>query len=205
MMTTSDALVAVAVSSPDREALEESRTYASTSLEQIRDLPCVSLEDEQTITELLYVVRQEIKDLDSKRTSITKPLNVAKRAVDALFYPALGPFKEAERILRDKLRSAAEAREASNRAALTEAMAASELPSSCATHLQRVDDSEGPDGVSYRFEWAFTVSDLDKVPREWLSVDHSAVKIYLRRYKDSEHVPEIPGLVFHKKATVVCR
>ena len=201
------ALVAVLVTSDRREAIRSEEAETASTLEGLRDFPCDTPDDEADLAEILGAIKAKAKELEAMRTSITGPLNAAKRAVDALFKPAAEAMAEAERIIKAKLAHAAERREAANRAALERAQQAARAGDSASASAALAEVSTGkPAGVSFRHTWDFTLDDLDKVPRKWLTLDRSAVHIYLRGY-DGKPVdpPPVPGLTFKKSTNVTAR
>ena len=61
-------------------------------------------------------------------------------------------------------------------------------------------------GITVREDWDYSVVDFDKVPREFLCVDHSAMQIHIKKAKQSGNDPEvIPGIKFEKKTSTIAR
>lgn len=189
-----EALVAIVVDTETREGLAKQASKADTMLDALR-----ALEDEREIAEFLTCIKSEAKELEDKRTSITKPLHQAKTAVDALFRPAKQFYLEAEAILKSKLAEIQAQREALRLQAINDSARGEH------TALTNMAAAEKIEGISYRYGWEYDIENLDEVPREWLTLDHSKVKIYLRKFTNSDVVPPVPGLNFNRSRSVVAR
>ncbi len=205
-MTQPNASAAIALLVP-QDHQEEIRTHytsAQGTLEALEAWPCETVKDEQDLGEMLGAVKGQFNAWEEKRTSITKPLLEAKRAVDSLFKPMLDTLARAERIIKDKLAAAHVRRMEANAAAQAQAgqLAQAGNPQAASQELAKVQVVQAPPGVQFQEGWDFTVEDLDAVPRAWLSVDHSKVRIYLRDYSKSQTVPPVPGLRFFRSPIV---
>ena len=206
--TPESPIMAVLVTPATRaEAAQEAQETAAT-LAQLRDWPCATAQDERDLADFLTALKDKMKDLDGKRTAITGPLNQAKRAVDALFKPALDAMAEAEAIIKGKLADAATRRNQLAQAALAQASRAAQVGDTrgAATALataSQAQEAAPPPGVTYRYTWDAQLGDIDQVPREWLSVDWSKVRLYTVHHQASETIPPVPGLVFTRKPIVV--
>ena len=140
--------------------------------------------------------KSKAKQLDGKRQEITKPLNEALRAVNALFKPAIVFYEKCERVMKLKIsaahaRSQAEARKALNEA--SDAAASGDGPA-VTTALQAHESAEGfseVDGVQYRSVWKFEVADLKLVPREYLQADLQRIQNVVVHKKGETSIPGI--------------
>lgn len=210
MTDQTTALTSILVSPEVQAETRGEHTQAQETLAALRAWPCETPADESALAEILQAIKGKWKVLEDKRTTVTKPLNAAKRAVDALFKPALDALADAETIIKTKLAEAQSRRLEANARAMEAAKAAGMAGNSqgAGQALAALDLTKAPAGTHYRYTWDFTVEDLDQVPREWLSVDHSKVRIYLRQFQNSEVIPDparVPGLRFFRDATVVSR
>lgn len=203
-----EALTAILVTPRSRADLRAAEGEASPDvLDSLRAYPCETPEDEATLAEILHSIKDRAKDVEEMRTSITGPLHVAKRAVDAMFKPVKEALEKAETIIKGKLGEAHSRREEANRRALVAAAGLARVgdTASAASALATVDKSKA-EGVSYRTTWSCGIVDATMVPRKWLTVDVAAVKEYLAVYNGTEREPEpVPGLVFTKSVSVAAR
>jgi hypothetical protein len=203
-----EALTAILVTPPRRASLREAEAEASAEvLAGLRAYPCETPDDEAALADILHSVKARAKEVEEMRTTITGPLNAAKRAVDGLFKPALSAMAEAEAIIKSKLAGAHERREAANRARLEAAAASARAGDTMAASRSLAEVSTAkPEGVSFRCTWTHVVEDVALVPREWLTVDGSKVKIHLAKFNDGHREPEpVPGLRFIKTTGVIAR
>lgn len=186
-----------------QQELTPETTAAGRSLELLRAWNIGSLEQMTQAADVLKATKRKIKDLDDKRTGITKPLLEAKRRIDDLFMPAITAYKEAERILKTKIGAYAAEREQERAAAMQQAAdqyAAGGSPTDPIPEPARVQ------GVTTRQVWDFRVEEPDKVPRELCSPDPTKIKEAIW-YADTPHNPPqaIPGVVFYLRDDVRVR
>lgn len=92
-------LMVLNVKRPD-EALFKS---SERMLEAAREWKITDPETALAAGDDLKAIKTLAKQIEAKRTAITGPLNKALREVNALFKPAKGWLKEAERLLKDEL------------------------------------------------------------------------------------------------------
>ncbi len=180
-------------------ALRSEAAGNADALAPLEALEITSAADLAFAGELLTSAKSRWKELEEKRTAITRPINEAKRQVDALFAPAQEPLKRAEGILKAKIAAYTIAQQA----AQTEAMLAVSAGEAGAT---LVVPSAPPPGVSVRSVWDFEVTDDAAVPRELLSVDEAKVRKAIW-YADTERAAPrpIPGLRFFLRGKVTVR
>lgn len=158
-------------------------------------------EDEIEAGELLVSVVADRKRIDGQRTSITKPINEAKRAVDVLFAPVLDTLKRCEALLRSKVAEAATRRELANAQALDAARLASETGNgSIGEALAQIVDRPELAGVSFREDWTFDVIEFDSIPRRFMTIDEDEI---LSEIKAGAR--EIPGLRIYSTRTPIVR
>lgn len=203
-------LTAVVVPPERQAAIKAEESEAMAALEGLRDWPVNTPQDEESAAELLIAVKSKWRDIDAQRKTITGPLHQAKKAVDALFKPALGFYSDAERILKGKLAEASNRREEAKRAAMMAAQASAAAQDANATHghlaaARAAEAQQAPAGISFRESWDFEVEDPTAVPLAFKSVDAGKVNAFLDQYKHSETVPAVPGLRFFKRKSVVAR
>lgn len=148
--------------------------------------------------DLLRLAKDRRTELEEKRTSITRPMNEAKRAVDALFAPVTKPLERAEAILRSKI--------AAYQIAQTERTEAAMLEVAAGSSTALVVPDAMPDGVTVRELWDYEVTDEAAVPARFLSVDDSKVRKHMA-FADTERTPPVavPGLRFFRRGRTIIR
>lgn len=180
------------------------QTKVSQVLAWLRDVFMVV--DQATLDQagtLVKSAKERWKDLETKRTSITKPLLEAKRGVDQLFKPVLDQYAEAEQVLKAKIGAYAAQREA-ERAAAMQASAAEYQAGGTPTEM--IPEPPKTAGITTRQLWDFTVELPDLVPRELCSPDPDKIKAAIW-YADSPHTPPQPiaGVKFFLRDQVTVR
>jgi hypothetical protein len=159
-------------------------------------------------TDLVKTVKTRHDELEAKRTSITKPLNEAKRQVDALFAPALQPLKQAEAWLKTEITRYTIAQRASNEAAMQSVAAATQAGDvvAAAAALAVMHDMPHASGVNVKEYWDFEVVDAGAVPRDFCSPDPLLLKEWIQYADDKHQAPiSIPGVRFFRSGTVTVR
>lgn len=139
------------------------------------------------------------KDIDEKRTTITKPMNKAKRDVDALF-GALKDIEKALEVVEAKLLTYDRAQMKAQQEALAtaqEAAAKGDALAAAAAIDSLPTIVEGA-GHTIRPTLAYTVTDLSKVDVKFLCVNEAAMKAYIKEWEKSGsiEVPTEAGLMF---------
>lgn len=162
-------------------------------------------EDEQFLADVRQHIAERVKALEAQRKTIAVPLDQAKKAVDALFRPARQAYEQLDDFIRAKLGEVETARREAARLAQAEAKRLAEN----GTFVELPVAQAKPEGVKYVESWVLDSVDLFALVRatltrpDWLcflKLDEAAVKAYLKTYKDSSVVPEVPGLTFKKVA-----
>ena len=135
-------------------------------------------EEEQMIAAVLRGVKDKHDFADEKRKTITKPLNDAMKATNALFKPSLEAYKEVEKLLKDKIADYIARKQQANTAAL-HAAAAAATPEQAVRAIESTSPVAPPGGVSIRYQWKFEVVDPNAVPRELCSPDDKKIQAAL--------------------------
>jgi hypothetical protein len=186
-------------------ALMLQRSEALTALEILKARPCETPEHEQFFSDARLRAKLIAEQIEEKRTAITRPLLAAKNGVDDLFTPTRRAWESIADLCKSKIQAAQQARLEAAARAREEAMrlaAEAAPPVQVAQALARVPETSTPQGVSVGAEWVVDSYDFDQIPREWLTIDWSKVKIHCAAHKKSEHIPPVPGLTFKRQATV---
>jgi len=171
-MSNSEAIVQA------KEALVHLPPVTEEWLAGLREFVINTDEDEQFVATLLRSVKDKHDFGDEKRKTITKPLNDALRATNALFKPALESLKEVEALLKGKISDYVARKQAANVAALHAASQAA-TPEQAVRAIDMTAPVAPPQGVSVRYVWRLEVVDPDAVPREFCSPDDDKIKAAL--------------------------
>lgn len=169
---------------------------------QLEALPVMTDDEEKFAVTLCKEIKGQHDELETQRKTITKPLNDAKKATDALFKPALDALKQAEQILKSKLAAYAKEKEQRNVAALEQARQAP-TAQGAQQAIARVAPVVAPQGVSVRQVWKFTVTDENAVPRELCSPDPKKIAAAFQ-VVNGQPVP-VPGVRWYQEDSVTVR
>jgi hypothetical protein len=162
-------------------------------------LPVIESED---VAAVVRSVRDEmhrrIQDLEEKRKGVTAHLVAATNAVNALFRPVREPLEALKALCKERLDAWETSKIAAERAAqaAARALAAQGQVNAAAVVLEagQAQASTAPRA----WEVDMPNVDFDQVPREYLTVDWSKVKIHCRTYAKSEEIPAVPGIPFKR-------
>lgn len=183
--------------------LAEKNSEAKKLAPMLRAKPCSTPEQYKWCSEQFATLRAIRNGLEEQRTNITKPMNAAKRAVDALFSP-IKMFDECIEILDTKLR-------AYDRAQLQNEAAALKLAADAASRGDIAGASAAIDALAPVVEGAghstgrtlsFRVTDFSQVSDTFKCIDEAAVKAVIRAWEKSGAVepPVYAGLEFELDA-----
>jgi len=203
MKPTESQLTALLITSEGKNQIQVAFQEASDTLQGVQSFPCEVDSDVADLSEILGVVRARLKELEEDRTSITKPLNAAKRAVDAFFNPTIKLLEKAEETIRQKINTFASTREQARQKALAEAREAARLALPPPVPVLALEPPPVPSGIYFKPVWTWAVADIHQVPREFLMVNPMAVEALLAPFKDSEQVPQVPGFTFTREQRLV--
>lgn len=190
----------------EREELELQEKEARDVLEGFRSFEILSDEDYQFVGETLREVKGVYKQIEERRKKVTAPLNEALKEFRAWYQPALAVLENTEALLKRKLADYDTAQRERARLAMEAAAEASRQGDFDAAHAasQGIVSAPQAKGITVTRRWDYRLVDLSLVPREFLCLDHSAVKIYLKAAgKDTP--TQIPGLEFFETESVTAR
>jgi hypothetical protein len=151
------------------EGIEATETYGVITL----------VRDADEATAVLSDVQARIRTLESKRDEIVYPLKEVIKRVNALFKPALDTYQQSKDFLKGLIRAEVDARLAQQRAAL--ALPVPDVRAALAV---------APVQAATRQVWQFEVTDIEKVPRRFMTIDGVAIKNAL---KNGETIDGIKG------------
>lgn len=187
-----------------KEEIVPEQTTLQQRLAWIRDV--FQIADQPTYDQaggLAKAAKARWKELEDKRTGITKPLLEAKRNVDALFKPLQDAYLEAETLLKTKIGAYAARVEAERAQAMQRS---AEEYAAGGTPTDVIPEPAKTAGVSTKQVWDFTVENPDLVPRELCSPDPEKIRAHIW-YADTPKTPPrpVPGLAFVLKNQVMVR
>lgn len=202
----------------DLVRMEEARAAARRheeenlrSWEVIEGYKITNAAEQEQARELLLAVKEELDRQEEVRTSFVKPLNDVVRTINAYFKPALDHLKKSEVVLKEMIGRFVLQQREEQRKLLQAAAAAMETTTAvqvaagrdpAKTLMQAAQDAAAPKlaGVTVREVYDWEVVDEALVPREYLTVDASAVGKAVRA-----GTREIPGLRIFKTTSVIAR
>lgn len=194
------------------DTITELQAVLNFAQKQHATLDAIEIQDDKTrdlVVEMSRAVKGRLDDIDARRRSITDPLNRAKRATDDLFRPVLTRLREMHAALRARVSEYETNKAAAHREALEQAASAAQggdtATATAALAIARDAAPSAPSsGLSLRSTWDWDVEDFEKIPREYLTVDKGALKIYLNNLPKGTE-PDIPGLRFREHKIPVIR
>jgi predicted DNA-binding protein len=187
-----------------QEMLVRAQQYQQ-ELVALQEFQIEDAEDFSTASEILREVKSIAKEVESRRRKVTDPLNAAIKEFGKWYKPALDTLLTMEGVLKSKISEYTERQRVANEAAMRAAAAAARAGNFEAAHeaSKGIVEEARAQGITTREVWQYEIEDLSQVPREYLALDHSAVKIYLKQ-AGAEPKP-IPGLRFFKQVNVIAR
>ncbi len=188
-----------------REVIARVQWTHPEALARLQSFEIQGDEHQDFAAQLLHEVKAEWTLVEAERKKITKPLNDAKKATDALFKPVLNALEAAEDVLKQKIAGYMAAKQQANTAALQAAAAA---PSAMAASraIDNYAPVVAPQGVSVRQVTKFEVTDPDLVPRHLCSPDMQKIGAELQKKTDKYGQPDpIPGVRVFQESVVTAR
>lgn len=175
------------------------RTEAEHRLQILNTHPLETAEHVKLFSGLLVEIRKQRDALEEQRTSITKPMNAAKKAVDALFKPVRELYDAMDATITKRLaeRSAAQtATQTKALAAVAEGSRDSEVLDAAHT------EADDTDGLIPQVGYEFIVYDESAIPRAFLAFDEGlALQYTAHNVKEGKPIPEIPGVEIKEVTT----
>jgi len=182
----------------EKEMASESKSVAEVCA-QTMALEVVDDESHELAAEACRYVKAQVKVLEEKRKSVTRPLLAVKREIDSWFKPVVAQWQEAERDLKAKMLDYVKQVQEANRQAAA-AAAAAETAEEAVTALQTIADKPQVKGVHEVKRWTYEVIDVTSVPESYLAVDHAEVMAAIKA-----GTREIPGLRIYQDQTLAVK
>ena len=191
---------------------EQAKKATSTELVSVQnellavaDFVIQSDEDGEFMASALRDVKRRHKELEDKRTSITKPMHAAKKAVDDLFRPPKEFLERLEQAMKTKIADYLALSEEANVLALQN-VADAETVEEANNALATMNNIAPPKGVSVRYKWRAEVFNPDIVPDEFRMPDERKIQAAAEDTARQRGEPlPIAGVRFHKEPIVTSR
>jgi hypothetical protein len=184
--------------------LAAEETEAEDLLSVIEDVAIESQDDLETAAEVLTRVKGRLKELDAEKHKIIRPLLDATNNVRNLFEPVLAYYRGCEKHLKLKIAGYHADRAQANQRLLAQA-AVAKSPIEAAEAITQIDAPDKTEGVSVRDAWDFEVTDPEKVPRQYLTIDPVKIRKAMNYMATFGAEPTIEGVRFFKKSIVSSR
>jgi hypothetical protein len=201
--------VALALRPIDELALKAKQDEAARGLAVLRDMPCESADHEQAFADFLTACRAQIDALETDRKNHTNPLHTEKTRIDKLYKPVRDKWQEVEQLIRNKLQGAAQKRLDAEQAAKRLAAEAASVGdvARVQTALANIPAVVGVSGISHGSEWAYRVTNVNELPEAWRKtvINDEVAEAYCKTYQHHDFMPEVPGVVFERRAKVRAR
>lgn len=181
---------------------EQSAALARRQVSELEELAAgfevQTQEDLEAAAAFLVEVKSAWKKVEAQRKKITKPLDEAKKAAQALFKPALDRLAGLEAEIKALISAHAD-REAERNRELMADVPENSGALAQVTHLADVQ------GVQTRDHWRFEVQNADSVPRSLCSPDPAKIREFMHECLRNDVDPEVKGVAFIRETIVVSR
>jgi hypothetical protein len=210
----------------DTKKADEAVKEAALCLSDVKTIAIRTPEQLQSAGDVSNKIKTRIKQLDTERKELTKPLDEVKTKIMDKYRPALEQLTQAQRLIdgviagyleeqrkiqQEKQRKAdEEARKEKERAeAKAKEWAAKGNDKKAEEWLDKSETVvapviQAPDtkaaGISTREDWDFEISDASLIPREYLIPDEKAIRAFVKATKGKK---EIPGVKIISKTIIV--
>jgi hypothetical protein len=187
------------------ELAKQSATY-SQILQELKTLQIADDDDYEYAGEFLKSVKRLYNDVEARRKKVTDPLNAALKEFRSWYKPTLDLLEEGERLLKKKIGDYALRKEQEREEQMRQIAAASAQGDFDSAHTlsQNISDSASHAGISVQRKWDYRVVDMSQVPRAFLCLDHSAMKIHIKS-AGKDKPAGIPGIEFFETSGVIAR
>lgn len=138
---------------------------------------------------------ENIKKLEEERKKITQPLTDAHKAVMALFKPPIEGYTKFKNLAKSKLMAYMRKCEAER----TKALEKQEYKKT-----ELLAQPPKPTAIRTQSYWTWKITDFDKIPRDYLTLDTSKMKITIREANAPEKL-NIPGIEIFEEQSAVMR
>lgn len=171
-----------------REEVRIHQEETDEALDFARGFEIVSAEDLELVEAARAEAKGKWKELEAKRQTVSKPLNEAIRAHNALFKPVLTALEALGKCWDDSLRAYRARCEAERAEAIAIAHAAEapeEIREAVMIAAEAVPQNQG---TMYIDHWVFEIEDESKIPREYLLPDLAKIGQVVKAMKESTSI-----------------
>lgn len=205
-MTTSTDLTLYAAA-PLAALVDETKTLeteAIAALGYYKQVRVTTAELYQWAVTVTQETKARWEAIDTRRMTLTAPIRAEEKRVNDLFRPALRAYSDVEIHLKNECIGFDMRQRAAQQAAVAETAAlvqAGQLP------LVPIPVTVAAQGSSIRYDWKWTITDPDLVPRQFCSPDDAKIaasrdwSIYNAQYPP----PKIDGVVFYQEGSMTVR
>ncbi len=194
------------IQTAEKKSLAEKRHEYEEILEAVRDFEIEDEDDYEFLATKLKEIKACNAEIEKRRKEVTQPLNAAIKAFSNWYKPSTDVLDESEVIIKKKLGEYTLKRRLADEARAKEIAAAAREGDFDKAHKasQALVGEVRVQGVAVRDTWQYDLENLDEVPREFLTLDHSAVKLYIKAAGKDDPKP-IPGIKFTRGTQVIAR
>lgn len=187
-----------------KASVDNADAIATEALESLPEIQALQIEDHDDyafIEGLAVEAKKNLKDLETERTSITKPLNEALRKVNEKFKPAKDALQKIERICKTKLKLARQRFEEEAERKLEEAKATDDLEEKHEAMVRAAEAVPETGRVTFRDNWKGEIYDETQIPTRYWVIDIDRIN---KEIKAAKGEIEIPGVrVVNDKIEVI--
>lgn len=196
---------------PDTSEVLSRVSATSAAVASLVDvLPLETHADRETAAALARETSRLLAEADAARKVEKDPHLKAGQAVDRAFKLATEPLARLDAALRRRIREALEAdraRELEATQAARVAVLTGDARAASVALAQIPEEAPKLEGVSARWAWSYSVSDLTQVPDQYTVrvVNDAAVQSEIAAATAQGRVPHVPGLVFRQEAQIAVK
>jgi hypothetical protein len=163
--------------------------------------------DEDGWAQLLKHCQAALRDLDAERKELVSPATRDIARVNEIYREATAPIDDLKVLCKVRLGALADAKRLQGQQALAMASVAAQVGDTQGVYaaLSAVPDQRATAGTRTSWEWYADSVDLNALPKEWLVLNETMLKYYLKEHAKSETIPPISGLVFKRRAKVCAK
>ncbi len=157
---------------PDvRAGLDEARGRAEELLSILDRHVIDSTQAADQLGQVLQDTHAQIQGLEKQRKTVKAPALLATKEIDSFFRPTTAALKKVKTKITNMIGAWTREQDRARRATLAE------FAKGAAPATAIAPPTAAPAGVAFRDELKIEIVDFDKIPREFLCVDMSALKI----------------------------
>lgn len=152
----------------------------------------------------LREIKARMKALEDERKAITRPLDASKKRIINLFRPVVESYQAAEKKIKAAMVAYDNVLEEKRRKEQEELEKIQAQAESAGIEIEEITvaEPERPQGISYREDWKFEVTDIEALPKKYMIPDEKTLAEIARSTKG---LVEIPGVKFYPVKTPIAR